>query len=236
MLNCRWELDWESIVSRKFLKKCIRHGSATRFKVKIFYCCSSAIKRESGELCSTHCLSFIYYYVVIVLPATNFNRNHNQFHFIPRKISSYMAYICILFFYSNTITSIYTWIIKKSSFGLLPYTRNCSLAIQIDFTSYSSFPGLNHQVAIILWSKVSIGVEQSGKWNKNESQNSPQLHFEYKITALYSSSFSVIFYSRVDIRCLTFHLWKFINWPLLIQLSIVIYSHSMYYDCGMPHI
>lgn len=113
MLNCRWELDWESIVSRKFLKKCIRHGSATRFKVKIFYCCSSAIKRESGELCSTHCLSFIYYYVVIVLPATNFNRNHNQFHFIPRKISSYMAYICILFFYSNTITSIYTWIIKK---------------------------------------------------------------------------------------------------------------------------
>lgn len=142
MLNCRWELDWESIVSRKFWKKCIRHGSATRFKVKIFYCCSSAIKRESGELCSTHCLSFIYYYVVIVLPATNFNRNHNQFHFIPRKISSYMAYICILFFYSNTITSIYTWIIKKSSFGLLPYTRNCSLAIQIDFTSFSSFPGL----------------------------------------------------------------------------------------------
>lgn len=145
MLNCRKkELDWESIVSREFWRNAFVMA-ATRFKVKIFYC-SSTIK-ENLESCSTHCLNFIYYYVVIVLLATNFNRNHNQFHFIPRKISSYMAYICILFFYSNTITSIYTWIIKKSSFGLLPHTRNCSLAIQIDFISYSFFSLLrNHQV------------------------------------------------------------------------------------------
>ena len=136
-------------------------------------------KRESGELYSTHCLSFIYYYVVIVLLATNFNRNHNQFHFIPRKISSYMAYICILFFYSNTITSIYTWIIKKSSFGLLPHTRNCSLAIQIDFILF-------HFLFFFSWllkssGTIILGLKMSMEWNRVESETkiNPKIHRNY---------------------------------------------------------
>lgn len=59
--------------------------AATRLKVKTFYCSSTSTIKENLESCSTHCLNFIYYYVVIVVLATNFNRNHNQFHFIPRK-------------------------------------------------------------------------------------------------------------------------------------------------------
>ena len=128
-------------------------------------------KRESGELYSTHCLSFIYYYVVIVLLATNFNRNHNQFHFIPRKISSYMAYICILFFYSNTITSIYTWIIKKEFVWIIATHSKLFVSDSNWFYFISFLILLFLAVKIIRYNNFGIknvyGVEQCGKWNKN---------------------------------------------------------------------